>query len=181
MNILNTNINGVIIIEPNIFNDSRGFFIELWNAKTFTKATGLDVIFVQDNHSRSAKNVLRGLGYQIIRPQGKLVSVVQGSICDIVVDLRRGSPSFGTWLSVDLTEFNHRSLWIPPGCAHGFVVRSEYADLCFKVTDYYSPEHDRCIVWNDPDLAIDWGLTSKPIVSAKDLAGVAFKDAEIYL
>ena len=160
----------MIALSPNAFGDNRGFFYESYNQKVFQDATGLDVTFVQDNHSKSARNVLRGLHYQVRYPQGKLVRVVQGEILDVTVDIRKGSKTYGQWISAILSAENKRQLWIPPGLAHGFVVLSETAD-------YYAPAHERCIAWNDPDLAIDWQLVGEPLLSAKDAAGQRFKDA----
>ena len=174
MTITPTSIEGVLILDPKVFGDSRGFFFESFNQQAFDAAVGRPVTFVQDNHSRSGRNVLRGLHYQVERPQGKLVRVVAGSVLDVAVDIRRESPTCGRWVAVELSAENKRQLWIPPGLAHGFVVRSESADFLYKTTDYWFPEHERCIRWDDPDLAIDWGLTEPPILSAKDLAGAAF-------
>ena len=169
-----TDIDGVLILAPKVFGDSRGFFFESFNQRVFDEAVGRPVAFVQDNHSRSGRNVLRGLHYQVQRPQGKLVRVVAGSVLDVAVDIRRESPTFGRWVGVELSAENKRQLWIPPGLAHGFVVRSESADFLYKTTDYWFPEHERCIRWDDPDLAIDWGLTEPPLVSTKDAAGALF-------
>ncbi len=166
-----TFIPGVFLIEPEVFGDSRGFFFESYNCKAFHQATGLDVEFVQDNHSRSAKDVLRGVHYQIQRPQGKLVRVVRGAVFDVVVDIRPASPTFGRWVGMELTEDNHRQLWVPPGLAHGFLVTSDSADVLYKTTDYYAPEHERCIAWDDPAIGIQWPLESRPKLSAKDKLG----------
>lgn len=179
MNVLETTLPGVLIIEPKIFGDSRGFFYESWNARTFD-AVGLGASFVQDNHSRSQKNVLRGLHYQVIRPQGKLVRVVSGEVFDVVVDLRRSASTFGRWQSVRLSAENKRMLWIPPGFAHGFLVTSEWAEFLYKTTDYWVAEYDRTLAWNDPDLAIDWPLQAPPLLSAKDARGVRLAEAETY-
>lgn len=170
-----TAIPDVLVIEPQVFGDARGFFFESYNAKAFREATGVAASFVQDNHSRSAQGVLRGLHYQVPpRAQGKLVRVVRGAVFDVAVDIRQGSPTFGQWAGVELTENNHRQLWIPPGLAHGFLVLSESADFLYKTTDYYSPEHERCIAWDDPQLAIAWpDLGKAPVLSAKDLAGLS--------
>ncbi len=168
-----TDIDGVLILAPKVFGDSRGFFFESFNQRVFDEAVGRSVTFVQDNHSRSGRNVLRGLHYQVERPQGKLVRVVAGSVFDVAVDIRRESPTFGRWVGVELSAENKRQLWIPPGLAHGFVVHSESADFLYKTTDYWFPEYERCIRWDDPDLAIDWGLTEPPLVSTKDAAGAA--------
>lgn len=171
MNVIPTAIGGVFIIEPKVFGDSRGFFFESFNQRAFEAATGVTLPFVQDNHSRSAKGVLRGLHYQVEQPQGKLVRVVAGAVFDVAVDIRSGSPTFGKWVGVELTAENKRQLWVPPGLAHGFLVLSETADFLYKTTDYYAPQHERCIIWNDPTLAIDWPLDGEPMLSAKDAAG----------
>jgi dTDP-4-dehydrorhamnose 3,5-epimerase len=181
MNITPTEIPDVLIIEPRVFEDQRGFFFESYNEKIFQEKTGLDVQFVQDNHSRSAQNVLRGLHYQIEQPQGKLVRVVAGEIFDVVVDLRKNSPTFGQWVGSTLSAHNKRQLWVPIGFAHGFCVISDFAEVLYKTSDYYAPQHERCVIWNDPNLAIAWPLQGEPTVSAKDQAGVAFKEAEIFL
>jgi len=180
MRVTPTSIPDVLVIEPQIFGDSRGFFLESFNAKAFQQATGSDVRFVQDNHSRSQRNVLRGLHYQIQQPQGKLVRVVQGAVFDVVVDIRRSSPSFGQWMGVELTEENHRQLWVPAGFAHGFVVLSESADCLYKTTDYYAPEHERCIRWDDPEIGIEWPLSGEPQLSAKDQRGFTLAAAELF-
>ena len=174
MNVIPTDIDGVLIFEPRVFGDARGFFFESYNQRAFDAAAGGPVTFVQDNHSRSARGVLRGLHHQVVRPQGKLVRVVVGAVFDVAVDIRRGSPTFGRWVGVELSAENKRQVWIPPGLAHGFLVRSESADFLYKTTDFYFPEHERCIVWNDPTLAIDWGLTEPPLVSEKDARGGPF-------
>jgi dTDP-4-dehydrorhamnose 3,5-epimerase len=178
-----TAIPDVLIIEPKVFGDARGFFFESFNQKAFNEATGLNVNFVQDNHSRSAKGVLRGLHYQVQQPQGKLVRVVRGSVFDVVVDIRKSSPTFGRWVGVVLTEDSHTQLWVPPGFAHGFVVLSESADFLYKTTEYYLPEHERCIAWNDPVIGIDWPLAQHgigfPQLSGKDFQGVSFRSATI--
>lgn len=170
----------VLLLEPKVFGDARGFFLESWNAHTFRELTGLDVDFVQDNHSRSARGVLRGLHYQLQQPQGKLVRVVRGRVFDVAVDLRRASPRFGRWAGVELSEDDHRQLWVPPGFAHGFLVLSESADFLYKTTDYYAPAHKRCIAWNDPQIGIDWPLDGAPLLSAKDAQGVSLAEAEAY-
>lgn len=180
MKIVPTEIPDVLVIEPRVFQDDRGFFFESYNQKLFTEKTEITANFVQDNHSRSKHNVLRGLHYQIQQPQGKLVRAIAGSILDIAVDIRKSSPTFGLWVSCILSEENKRQLWIPAGFAHGFLVLSETAEVLYKTTDYYAPQHERCILWNDPNLAIDWNLTHPPIVSAKDRAGQSFKTAEIF-
>lgn len=172
----------VVLLEPKVFGDARGFFFESFNAATFAAATGLRVDFVQDNHSRSLRGVLRGLHYQLPpRAQGKLVRVVQGEVFDVAVDIRRQSPTFGRWVGVCLSAENHRQLWIPPGFAHGFQVLSESAEFLYKTTDYYAPELERCLAWNDPDLAIDWPGEGKPLVSVKDAAGLFLRDADSLL
>jgi dTDP-4-dehydrorhamnose 3,5-epimerase len=173
MNVVPTDISGVVILEPKVFGDDRGFFFESFNARTFAAAVGTDLTFVQDNHSRSRRGVLRGLHYQVQRQQGKLVRVVAGVIFDVAVDIRPGSPTFGRWTGVELTAENKRQLWVPPGLAHGFVVRSETAEVLYKTTDSYAPEHERTLRWDDPDLAIDWGLTEPPLLSEKDARGHA--------
>ena len=180
MKVIPTTIPDVIILEPKVFGDSRGFFFESFNQQAFNKATGLDVQFVQDNHSRSTKGVLRGLHYQIQQPQGKLVRVTQGSVFDVVVDIRQSSATFGQWKGVELNADNHRQLWIPAGFAHGFVVLSESADFLYKTTDYYAPEFERCIAWNDPVIGIDWHYDGEPQLSGKDQQGVSLKDAELF-
>ena len=170
----------VVLIEPKVFGDARGFFFESFNQKAFNEATGTSHQFVQDNHSRSAKGVLRGLHYQVEQPQGKLVRVAQGAVFDVAVDIRCGSPTFGRWVGVELSAENQRQLWVPPGFAHGFVVTSESADFLYKTTDYYAPQFERSIAWNDPALAIEWpDLGVAPTLSAKDAQGVAFALAEI--
>jgi dTDP-4-dehydrorhamnose 3,5-epimerase len=166
----------VLLIEPRVFGDERGFFYESFNQRAFTEATGVTLPFVQDNHSKSAQGVLRGLHYQVQRPQGKLVRVVAGEVFDVAVDIRPDSPTYGQWVGQILSASNYRQLWVPPGLAHGFVVLSETAEFLYKTTDYYAPEHERCIDWNDPTLAIAWpDLGSAPKLSAKDMAGVAFQ------
>jgi len=175
-----TAIPAVLIIEPKVFGDARGFFFESFNQRAFSQATGLDVNFVQDNHSRSAKGVLRGLHYQIQQPQGKLVRVVRGAVFDVTVDIRKSSVTFGQWVGVELTEDNHRQLWIPSGFAHGFYVLSDSADFLYKTTDYYAPEFERSLVWNDPKIGIAWPLDTQPIVSAKDAQGMSLADAEVF-
>ena len=180
MNIIKTEIPDVLIIEPKVFGDERGFFFESFNERQWKEATGLDLKFVQDNHSKSAGGVLRGLHYQIRHPQGKLVRVVSGEVFDVAVDLRKSSPFFGNVEAVYLSAGNKRQLWIPPGFAHGFLVVSESAEFLYKTTDYYAPEYDRCIIWNDPDLKIAWPLKGEPVLSAKDAKGVLLKDADVY-
>ena len=179
MKITPCNIPDVLLMEPKVFGDERGFFMESFNQRGFRDATGLDLQFVQDNHSRSARNVLRGLHYQVVQPQGKLVRVVAGEVFDVAVDIRPGSPTFGKWAGEMLSAANKRQLWVPPGLAHGFLVLSETADFLYKTTDYYAPAHERCIAWDDPTLAIDWPLNGQiPLLSAKDVAGTAFLKAD---
>jgi dTDP-4-dehydrorhamnose 3,5-epimerase len=168
----------VILIEPKVFGDDRGFFFESFNQSKFEAAIGRSVSFVQDNHSRSAKNVLRGLHYQIQQPQGKLVRVVQGEVFDVAVDLRKSSPTFGQWVGEILSAENKRQLWVPEGFAHGFVVLSDTAEFLYKTTDYYAPEHERSIAWNDPAIAIQWPIDGEPVLSAKDQQGKSLADAE---
>ena len=180
MKILPAKIPDVLIIEPQVFQDDRGFFFESYNHKAFSEKTGITANFVQDNHSFSKQNVLRGLHYQISQPQGKLVRAIAGIILDVAVDIRKNSPSFGESVSCILSADNKHQLWIPVGFAHGFVVLSEAAEVLYKTTDYYAPQHERCILWNDPDLAIDWSVTNPPIVSAKDRVGQPFKSAEVF-
>jgi dTDP-4-dehydrorhamnose 3,5-epimerase len=181
MKVTPTAIDGLLILEPKVFGDERGFFLESYNQQVFDDALGHDVRFVQDNHSRSARGVLRGLHYQLPpRAQGKLVRVTQGSVFDVAVDLRRGSPTFGRWIGVELTGQNHRQLWLPPGMAHGFLVTSDSADFLYKTTAYYAPQAERCVRWDDPAIGIDWpGLGSAPILSAKDAAAPLLDDAEL--
>lgn len=180
MNVTELALPGVFLIEPRVFGDDRGFFYESFNHAQFEKAIGTQVSFVQDNHSRSARHVLRGLHYQIQQPQGKLVRVVQGEVFDVAVDLRRDSPTFGRWVGEILSEQNKRQLWVPEGFAHGFVVLSESADFLYKTTDYYAPEHERCIIWNDPELGIEWPMEAEPVLSAKDAKGARFTDADVF-
>lgn len=180
MQIIRTTIPDVLIIEPKVFGDDRGFFFESYNKRRFQQLTGLAPVFVQDNHSRSAKNVLRGLHYQIRQPQGKLVRVTAGEVFDVCVDLRKSSPTFGQSVSVTLSATNHRQLWIPEGFAHGFVVTSDSAEFLYKTTDYYAPEFERSLLWNDPALAIAWPHTDEPLLSVKDKAGVPLAQAETF-
>ena len=170
----------VVLIAPKVFGDARGFFFESFNQKAFNEATGANHAFVQDNHSRSSQGVLRGLHYQIQQPQGKLVRVARGRVWDVAVDIRKSSPTFGQWVGAELSEDNQHQLWVPPGFAHGFVVLSESADFLYKTTDYYAPEHERCIAWNDPQLAIAWPIAGAPSLSAKDMQGFAFAQAPVY-
>jgi len=177
MQVVATTIPDVLILEPKVFGDARGFFVESFNANTFKGCTGLDVQFVQDNHSRSGKGVLRGLHYQIQQPQGKLVRVVQGEVFDVAVDMRRNSPTFGQWAGAYLSAENHRQLWVPAGFAHGFVVLSDTADFLYKTTDYYAPQHEVCLQWNDATVGVDWPLMMPPSLSAKDQQGLSWADA----
>lgn len=180
MRVVETAIPDVLIIEPQVFGDDRGFFYESYNERAFWEKAGISTGFVQDNHSRSVKNVLRGLHYQIEQPQGKLVRVVLGAVFDVAVDLRAGSKTCGQWVGVHLSAENKQQAWIPAGFAHGFVVLSEYAEFLYKTTDYYAPQHERCILWNDPDLAIAWPIQAEPILSAKDRAGKLLREAEVF-
>ena len=183
MHVIPTALAGVLVLEPRVFGDDRGFFMESYNRRSFAQATGLDIDFVQDNHSRSRKGVLRGLHYQLRQPQGKLVRVTHGAVFDVAVDIRRGSPTFGRWVGVELSADNHRQLWVPLGLAHGFVVLSDSADFLYKTTDYYAPEHERSIAWDDPAIGIDWPLAAHgitaPLLSAKDRAGQPLSRAEL--
>ena len=181
MNIISTKIPDVFIIEPQIFEDQRGFFYESYNHKSFTDKVGIVTNFVQDNHSRSSQNVLRGLHYQIQQPQGKLVHAIAGTIFDVAVDIRKSSSTFGQWVSCLLSAENKRHFWIPPGFAHGFLVLSEVAEVLYKTTDYYAPQNERTLLWNSPELNITWPLTNAPILSVKDQAGQPFKMAEVFL
>jgi len=180
MNVTPTAIPDVLILEPKVFGDERGFFMESFNAHKFAEATGLDVQFVQDNHSRSTKGVLRGLHYQVQQPQGKLVRVVSGTVFDVAVDIRKSSPTFGQWVGVELSAENHRQLWVPPGFAHGFLVLSETADFLYKTTDYYAPEYERCIRWDDSAIGIQWPMKEAPSLSGKDVQSKSLNDAEIF-
>jgi len=178
LNVLRTEIPEVLILEPKVFQDERGTFFESYNRRVLEQATGIDYDYVQDNLSRSVRNVIRGLHYQVVRPQGKLIRVLRGEVFDVAVDIRRSSPTFGKWLGVRLSEENRRMAWVPPGFAHGFLVLSEVAEVLYKVTDYWFAEHERTIVWNDPDLAIQWPLEARPVLSARDAVGVRFAQAE---
>lgn len=180
MKVTPTAISDVLVIEPKVFGDARGFFYESFNQKAFNEASGTHYQFVQDNHSRSAKGVLRGLHYQIRQPQGKLVRVVRGAVFDVAVDIRKTSPTFSKWVGVELSEDNRRQLWVPPGFAHGFVVLSESADFLYKTTDYYAAEHERCIAWNDPVVGIKWPIDQQPIFSSKDQTGTLLVHAEAF-
>lgn len=179
MNVIQTPLKDVLMLEPEVFGDDRGFFFESYNMRKLAQA-GIAFDFVQDNHSRSARNVLRGLHYQIRQPQGKLVRVVKGEIFDVAVDVRKSSPSFGKWAGARLSAQNRRMAWIPPGFAHGFYVISEEAEVLYKTTDYWAPEFEQCIIWNDPQLRIDWPISMEPILSAKDKAGRLLKDAPLF-
>lgn len=180
MKAVETSLPGVLILEPRIFGDDRGYFYESFNARTFAELTGVQTQFVQDNHSKSTKNVLRGLHYQIRQSQGKLVRATAGEVLDVVVDLRQSSPTFGQSTTVTLSAENKRQLWIPAGFAHGFLVLSESAEFLYKTTDYWAPEHERCLLWNDPTLGIRWPLQESPVMSAKDLAGKPLSEAEVF-
>jgi dTDP-4-dehydrorhamnose 3,5-epimerase len=180
MRVTPTAIADVLVIEPKVFTDERGFFFESYNERAFAEATGITAKFVQDNHSRSVKNTLRGLHYQIQQSQGKLVRAVAGEIFDVVVDLRRSSPTFGQWVGEILSAENKNMLWIPPGLAHGFSVLSDYADFLYKTTDYWAPQHERTLLWNDPELAIAWPLAGEPILAAKDREGKRLSEAEVF-
>ena len=178
MKVVATKLKDVFVLEPKVFGDTRGFFMESYNARTLRDILGGTYDFVQDNHSRSSKGVLRGLHYQVQQPQGKLVRVVKGSVFDVAVDLRQDSPDFGQWTGVELSEDNHRQCWIPPGFAHGFVVLSDTADFLYKTTAYYAPEHERCLLWNDPTVNVAWPIDFAPALSGKDKLGVAWAEAE---
>lgn len=184
MKVTATAIPEVLILEPKVFGDARGFFFESFNERAFREVTGTNVSFVQDNHSRSAKGVLRGLHYQIQQPQGKLVRVVRGRVFDVAVDVRRSSPTFGRWVGTELSEDNHRQFWVPAGFAHGFVVLSDSADFLYKTTDYYAPQYERSIAWNDPAIGIEWPLAeariAAPLLSGKDQAAVMLAAAEVF-
>lgn len=181
MKVIETAIPGLLILEPKVFGDARGFFMESYNAQAFAEATGLTPNFVQDNHSRSGKGVLRGLHYQIEQAQGKLVRVTRGSVFDVAVDLRKSSATFGQWAGVELSEENSRQLWIPPGFAHGFLVTSDSADFLYKTTDYYAPQFERSLAWNDPTVGVEWPLAgAAPLLSAKDIAGKPLAECETF-
>lgn len=182
MNIISTALPDVLILEPKVFGDERGFFFESFNERRFMEALGAGeaIRFVQDNHSKSAKNVLRGLHYQVHQPQGKLMRVIAGEVFDVAVDIRRSSPTFGKWIGVVLSAENKRQLWIPPGFAHGFLTLGESAEVLYKTTEYYAPEHERCIAWNDASIGIDWPMTAAPILSQKDQAGRKLAEAEVF-
>ena len=178
MNVVTTDLPGVLIIEPKVFGDERGFFYESFNAKAFEEATGLNTKFVQDNHSRSQKGVLRGLHYQLENTQGKLVRVTVGEVLDVAVDIRRSSPHFGKWVAVRLSAENHRQLWVPEGFAHGFIVLSDFAEFLYKTTDYYAPQFERSVAWNDPALGIQWPIAGQPALSSKDQQAKLLADVE---
>ena len=180
MKIISTEIPDILIFEPKVFHDDRGFFLESFNLKQFTEKTGININFVQDNHSYSKRNVLRGLHYQITQPQGKLVRAVVGTIFDVAVDIRKSSPNFGKWVGYEISADNKRQIWIPSGFAHGFVVLSEFAEVFYKTTDYYSPEGERTILWNDTDLDVNWQIATEPVISAKDAAGKTLQTAELF-
>lgn len=180
MQLQKTSIPDVLIFEPKVYGDERGFFYESFNHKEFSELSGVETLFVQDNHSRSARNVLRGLHYQISQPQGKLVRVVHGEVFDVAVDIRKSSPTFGKAVGVHLSAENHRQLWIPVGFAHGFVVLSDYAEFLYKTTDYWAPEHERSIIWNDPDIGIEWPIHASPILSNKDAIAKSLATAEVF-
>ena len=180
MQIVKTVIPDVLILEPKVFGDERGFFFESFNQRTFQNLTGVNAQFVQDNHSKSAANVLRGLHYQVEHAQGKLVRVTAGEVFDVSVDIRRHSATFGKWVGVLLSAENKRQLWIPPGFAHGFLVMRDDTEFLYKVTDYYAPQHERCICWDDPAIGIEWPITQVPILSGKDQLGVALSQAEVF-
>ena len=180
MKVTPTALPEVLLLEPAVFGDERGFFMESFNARAFREATGVQAEFVQDNHSRSVRGVLRGIHYQLVRPQGKLVRVAAGRVFDVAVDLRRSSPRFGRWVGVELSDRNNHQLWVPPGFGHAFLVLSDSADFIYKTTEYWYREHDRSLRWNDPMLAIDWPLTRQPLLAAKDAAAPLIDDAEVY-
>jgi dTDP-4-dehydrorhamnose 3,5-epimerase len=180
MKVTQGQLSDVLVIEPRVFGDDRGFFLESYNRRAFREATGVDADFVQDNHSRSAVNVLRGLHYQLRQPQGKLVRVVAGEVFDVAVDLRRSSPSYGRWTGLHLSAENKRMLWVPPGFAHGFLALNDSTEVIYKTSDYYAPEHERCVIWDDPDIGIEWPLAGVPIISGKDGRGTTLKLAETF-
>jgi dTDP-4-dehydrorhamnose 3,5-epimerase len=180
MNIIKTDIPDVLILEPKVFGDDRGFFFESYNQRLLAEAAGITDSFVQDNHSRSARNVLRGLHYQVRQPQGKLVRVVAGAVFDVAVDIRRSSPTFGRWVGIELSAENKRMAWIPKGFAHGFLVLSEFAEFLYKTTDFWAPAYERSIAWDDADLGVAWPVDGEPVLSQKDKAGFRLKDAEVF-
>jgi dTDP-4-dehydrorhamnose 3,5-epimerase len=175
-----TAIPEVLVIEPRVFGDARGFFFESWNERAFSEALGRKVAFVQDNHSSSARNVLRGLHYQVRQPQGKLVRVIAGEVFDVAVDIRRSSPTFGRWVGERLSAANRRMLWVPEGFAHGFVVLSDWAEFLYKTTDYYAPEHERTLLWSDPEVGVVWPIDGEPLLKPRDAAGATLKAAELF-
>jgi dTDP-4-dehydrorhamnose 3,5-epimerase len=180
MNVIETPLAGLLVLEPKVFGDERGFFFESFNARRFAELTGVTAPFVQDNHSRSVKGVLRGLHYQIQQAQGKLVRATAGAVFDVAVDIRKSSPTFGQWFGVELSADNKRQMWIPPGFAHGFTPLTDSAEFLYKTTDYWAPEHERCILWNDPAIGIDWHLDGAPTLSPKDQAGKPLAEAEVF-
>lgn len=180
MNIIRTKIPDVLIIEPKVFGDERGFFFESFNAQVFKEITDIHTTFVQDNHSRSCQNVLRGLHYQVEQAQAKLVRVVLGEIFDVAVDLRKNSPTFGQWVGEFLSAENKKQIFVPEGFAHGFLVKSEFAEVLYKTSDFYAPQHERCLLWNDSEVNVNWPLQGEPILSAKDKSGKNFKDAQTF-
>jgi dTDP-4-dehydrorhamnose 3,5-epimerase len=181
MKVIPTDLPEVLILEPKVFGDERGFFMESWNERTFREATGLDAHFVQDNHSRSLRNVLRGIHYQVVKPQGKLVRCVTGTVFDVAVDLRRSSPRFGKWVGVELSAENKRQMWVPPGFGHAFLVRSEVADFLYKTTEYWMAQHDRSLRWNDPTVAVEWNLgEGTPVLAPKDAAASLLSAVEVF-
>jgi dTDP-4-dehydrorhamnose 3,5-epimerase len=180
MNVIETALREILVLEPRVFEDARGFFFESYNQRVFQARTGLDPRFVQSNHSRSKKDVLRGLHYQIVQPQAKLVRVVAGAVFDVAVDLRKSSPAFGRWTGTTLSAENKRMAWIPGGFGHGFLVLSDFADFLYETTDYYAPPHERCVIWNDPDIGIQWPLTGEPVLAPKDRAGLRLREAETF-
>lgn len=181
MNVITTPLEGLLVLEPRVFGDDRGFFFESYNARRFAELTGVNAELVQDNHSRSSKGVLRGLHYQILQAQGKLVRATAGAVFDVAVDIRKSSPTFGQWYGIELSAENKRQMWIPPGFAHGFVVTSDSAEFLYKTTDYWAPEHERAILWNDPAIGIDWPqLDATPLLSGKDQAALLLADAEVF-
>ena len=180
MKVVRTALSGVVVLEPRVFGDARGFFFESWNRRAFAEAIGGDVDFVQDNHSASERNVLRGLHYQVRQPQGKLVRVIAGEVYDVAVDLRRSSPTFGRWTAERLSADNRRVMWVPAGFAHGFLVTSERAEFLYKTTDYYAPEHERSLLWNDPAIGIEWPLAGAPLLKPRDASGTPLAQAETF-
>jgi dTDP-4-dehydrorhamnose 3,5-epimerase len=180
MKVIPTALPEVLILEPTVFGDERGFFLESWNALTFHHATGIDARFVQDNHSRSARNVLRGIHYQVVKPQGKLVRAVTGRVFDVAVDLRRSSPRFGKWVGVELSGDNKRQMWIPQGFGHGFLVVSDFADFLYKTTEYWIKEHDRTVRWDDPAIGVKWPIEGEPVLAVNDINAPPLAEAQVY-